>query len=108
VAELFEPAKPGERVVVVSPHLDDGALSLGAALHAWAARGARVELLTVLACDPRSDAPAELGRGGFATEGGPHAPAATRISPRARFSASRPSGFPTAASTTSGTPTTRP
>jgi LmbE family N-acetylglucosaminyl deacetylase len=71
VAELFEPPKRGERVVVVSPHLDDGALSLGAAMHSWAVRGARVELLTVLACDARSDAPAGGwdARSGFATEG---------------------------------------
>ena len=71
MAEPFEAPKRGERVVVVSPHLDDGALSLGAAMHAWAARGARVELLTVLACDPHSDAPAGGwdARGGFATEG---------------------------------------
>lgn len=71
MAEPFEPPTLGDRVVVVSPHLDDGALSLGAAMHAWAARGARVELLTVLACDPRSEAPAGGwdARGGFATEG---------------------------------------
>ena len=37
----------------------------------WARRGAAVELLTVLACDPASTAPAGGGiaRGGFATEG---------------------------------------
>jgi LmbE family N-acetylglucosaminyl deacetylase len=58
-------------VVVVSPHLDDGVLSLGAAMCAWARSGARVELLTVLACDPASDAPAGGwdSRSGFATEG---------------------------------------
>lgn len=67
----FELPKRGDRVVVVSPHLDDGVLSLGAAMHAWAGSGARVELLTVLACDPASDAPAGGwdARGGFATEG---------------------------------------
>ena len=61
----------GERIVVVSPHLDDGVLSLGAAMHAWASAGARVELLTPLGCDPCSDAPAGGwdARGGFATEG---------------------------------------
>lgn len=62
---------PGERIVVVSPHLDDGVLSLGASIASWARGGATVELLTVFACDPGSAAP--VGgwdrRGGFATEG---------------------------------------
>ena len=61
----------GNRVVVVSPHLDDGVLSLGASMASWARSGADVELLTVLACDPASEAP--VGgwdrRGGFETEG---------------------------------------
>jgi LmbE family N-acetylglucosaminyl deacetylase len=57
--------------VVVSPHLDDGVLSLGASIAAWARSGARVELLTVLAGDPSSNAPAGGwdSRAGFATEG---------------------------------------
>jgi LmbE family N-acetylglucosaminyl deacetylase len=57
--------------VVVSPHLDDGVLSVGAAMHAWASDGARVELLTLLACEPGSGALAGGWdrRGGFATEG---------------------------------------
>lgn len=61
----------GRRVVVVSPHSDDGVLSLGAAIAAWASAGARVELLTVFALDPDSDAPAGGWdrRAGFATEG---------------------------------------
>jgi LmbE family N-acetylglucosaminyl deacetylase len=61
----------GNRVVVVSPHLDDGVLSLGASMASWARRGADVELLTVLACDPASDAPTGGWdrRGGFGTEG---------------------------------------
>jgi LmbE family N-acetylglucosaminyl deacetylase len=65
------PPGRGDRVVVVSPHLDDGVLSLGAAMRVWAGSGARVELLTVLACDPASDAPAGGwdSRGGFGTEG---------------------------------------
>jgi LmbE family N-acetylglucosaminyl deacetylase len=59
------------RIVVVSPHLDDAVLSLGAGIASWARRGARVEVLTVFACDPDSDAPAGGWdrRGGFATEG---------------------------------------
>ncbi len=62
---------PGERVVVVSPHSDDGVLSLGAAMASWARRGARVELLTVFALDPASDEPAGGwdARAGFGTEG---------------------------------------
>jgi len=61
----------GTRIVVVSPHLDDGVLSLGASMASWARRGAAVELLTVLGCDPASKAPAGGwdARGGFATEG---------------------------------------
>jgi LmbE family N-acetylglucosaminyl deacetylase len=43
---------PGERIVVVSPHLDDGVLSLGASIASWSRSGATVELLTVLGCDP--------------------------------------------------------
>jgi LmbE family N-acetylglucosaminyl deacetylase len=72
---MIEPSVAGaprkKRIVVVSPHLDDGVLSLGAAMAAWARGGARVELLTVLACDPDSDTPAGGwdARGGFATEG---------------------------------------
>lgn len=61
----------GRRIVVVSPHSDDGVLSLGAAMASWARRGADVELLTVLALDPESDAPAGGwdARAGFGTEG---------------------------------------
>ena len=65
------PPRPASRIVVVSPHLDDGVLSLGASIASWARQGASVELLTVLACDPDSTAPAGGWdrRGGFATEG---------------------------------------
>ena len=61
----------GTRIVGVSPHLDDGVLSLGASMASWVRRGAAVELLTVLGCDPASKAPAGGwdARGGFATEG---------------------------------------
>ncbi len=59
------------RIVVVSPHLDDGVLSLGAAIASWARSGSRVELVTVFACDPESNA--EAGgwdaRADFRTEG---------------------------------------
>jgi LmbE family N-acetylglucosaminyl deacetylase len=59
------------RVVVLSPHSDDGVLSLGASMARWARAGARVELLTVLALDPDSSVPTEGWdrRAGFATEG---------------------------------------
>ena len=62
---------PAQRIVVVSPHHDDGVLSLGASIAAWARAGAAVELLTVLGCDPGSAAPSGGWdrRGGFATEG---------------------------------------
>jgi LmbE family N-acetylglucosaminyl deacetylase len=62
---------PTGRIVVVSPHLDDGVLSLGAAIASWARRGSLVEVLSVFACDPESNA--EAGgwdtRAGFRTEG---------------------------------------
>jgi LmbE family N-acetylglucosaminyl deacetylase len=65
--------RPSRRsqIVVVSPHLDDGVLSLGASMASWARRGETVGLLTVLAGDPASSAPAGGWdrRGGFATEG---------------------------------------
>ena len=59
------------RIVVVSPHSDDGVLSLGASMARWAREGRNVELLTVLALDPASHAPTEGWdrRAGFATEG---------------------------------------
>jgi LmbE family N-acetylglucosaminyl deacetylase len=64
-------ATRSQRVVVISPHLDDGVLSLGASIAAWSRGGAAVELLTVLGCDPDSNASAGGWdrRGGFATEG---------------------------------------
>ena len=58
-------------LVVLSPHFDDGVLSLGAAMASWVRAGHRVELVTVLGCDPDSRA-ASGGwdrRGGFTTEG---------------------------------------
>ena len=64
-------AFPGKEIVVVSPHSDDGVLSLGTAISSWVHRGANVELLTVFALDPASDAPAGGwdARAGFRTEG---------------------------------------
>ena len=62
---------PGERVTVVSPHLDDAVLSLGATISRAVRRGASLTVLTVLACDPDSTAPTKGwdARTGFATEG---------------------------------------
>jgi LmbE family N-acetylglucosaminyl deacetylase len=62
---------PGTSIVVVSPHSDDGVLSLGASMARWARAGARVELLTVLALDLESSAPTQGWdlRAGFQTEG---------------------------------------
>ena len=59
------------RVVVVSPHLDDAALSLGASIAFAARHGAAVEVLTVFAGETGSDVPAGGWdtRGGFGTEG---------------------------------------
>jgi LmbE family N-acetylglucosaminyl deacetylase len=66
------------RLVVVSPHLDDAALSLGATLAQLAAAGASVTVLTVLAGDPQSETPAGPWdrASGFATAG--HAARARR------------------------------
>jgi LmbE family N-acetylglucosaminyl deacetylase len=48
----------GGRIVVVSPHLDDAALSLGATIAGATRGGTNVRVLTVMANDPDSDAPA--------------------------------------------------
>jgi LmbE family N-acetylglucosaminyl deacetylase len=62
---------PGTSIVVVSPHSDDGVLSLGASMARWTRAGARVELLTVFALDPESSARTQGWdfRAGFETEG---------------------------------------
>lgn len=64
-------ASLGRRVVVVSPHLDDGVFSLGAAISCATRKGADVTVLTVLAGDPSSTAAAGPwdARAGFATAG---------------------------------------
>lgn len=56
---------------MISPHSDDGVLSLGAAMSGWARSGRRVGLLTVFALDPESEAETRGWdlRGGFRTEG---------------------------------------
>jgi LmbE family N-acetylglucosaminyl deacetylase len=59
------------RIVVLSPHSDDGVLSLGASLARWTRSGRQVELVTVFALDPGSTAETGGwdGRAGFRTEG---------------------------------------
>lgn len=59
------------RLVVLSPHLDDGVFSLGAAIARGARRGAEITVLTVCAGDPDSDAPAGEwdSQAGFTTVG---------------------------------------
>ena len=58
-------------IVVLSPHSDDGVLSLGASMARWVRRGSSVVLLTVFALDPDSTRETEGWdrRAGFATEG---------------------------------------
>jgi len=59
------------RLVVVSPHLDDAVLSVGATIAHAVESGAQVEILTVFACAPDSQTPADEWdrKSGFATEG---------------------------------------
>jgi LmbE family N-acetylglucosaminyl deacetylase len=59
------------KIVVVSPHLDDAVLSLGAALSHAVRHDADVTVLTVLAGDPASSAPAGRwdAQTGFRTAG---------------------------------------
>src|SRR5262245_57265323 len=61
----------GRRIVVVSPHLDDAVLSLGATLAHAVEAGSQVEILTVFACATDSQAPTDSWdrKSGFATEG---------------------------------------
>jgi LmbE family N-acetylglucosaminyl deacetylase len=64
-------AARGRRIAVVSPHLDDAVLSLGASISSWARSGHAVEIVTVFAGDPASTRPAGTWdrRAGFETEG---------------------------------------
>jgi LmbE family N-acetylglucosaminyl deacetylase len=59
------------RVVVISPHLDDAVLSLGATLARAVEAGSRVQVLTVFGCEPGSSAPVDDWdrKSGFSTEG---------------------------------------
>jgi LmbE family N-acetylglucosaminyl deacetylase len=59
------------RLVVISPHLDDAVLSLGATLAHAVESGATVEVLTVFACALGSSAPTDDWdrKSGFTTEG---------------------------------------
>ena len=51
-------AETGERVVVLSPHLDDAVLSLGSWIASATDRNAIVRVVTVMAGDPLGDQPA--------------------------------------------------
>ena len=59
------------RVIVVSPHFDDAIMSLGSSIAHAAHQGAKIEVLTVFADIPTSDAPASPWdrQCGFLTEG---------------------------------------
>lgn len=61
----------GRHVAVVSPHLDDATFSLGAAIADATRAGTQVTVVTVLAGDPASTAPADEWHAacGFATRG---------------------------------------
>jgi GlcNAc-PI de-N-acetylase len=68
---------PGQRLVVVSPHLDDAAFSVGALVVDLSRAGTEVTNVTVFAGDPSSTVPAGVWdrRAGFTSAG---AAAATR------------------------------
>lgn len=67
----FPVRRADRRVVVVSPHLDDAVLSLGASIARMTRQEGPVVVLTVLGCDPDSSTPTKGwdARAGFATEG---------------------------------------
>ncbi|MHB8512478.1 MAG: PIG-L deacetylase family protein [Actinomycetota bacterium] len=60
-----------ERIDVVSTHLDDAALSIGAWIHTKSRAGAKVRIVTAFAGDPHSEIAAGAwdARAGFKTEG---------------------------------------
>jgi LmbE family N-acetylglucosaminyl deacetylase len=63
-------ALDGGRITVVSPHLDDAVMSVGATIAAAVRQGASVEVLTVFGYGPVSDIPAGPWdvKSGFSTE----------------------------------------
>jgi len=63
-------ALDGGRITVVSPHLDDAIMSVGATIAAAVRQGASVEVLTVFGYGPASDVPAGPWdtKSGFSTE----------------------------------------
>jgi LmbE family N-acetylglucosaminyl deacetylase len=58
-------------ILILSPHLDDGVLSLGAFIARASASGTKVAVVTIFGGDPNSQAPAGRwdGRAGFETAG---------------------------------------
>jgi LmbE family N-acetylglucosaminyl deacetylase len=69
MSQRRSPGAPGERIAVVSPHLDDAVLSLGAAIARWTRSRSHVVLVTVLANNPDLAGRAEQWdrQAGFAT-----------------------------------------
>ena len=63
--------RPGDRLVAVSPHLDDAVLSIGASLSHLAHEGVDVRVLTVFGGDPSQDREpgASNRRAGFGSTG---------------------------------------
>lgn len=53
---------PAVDLLVVSPHLDDAALSVGATLHALSSRGCRIVVATAFTADEPAQAPSEVAR----------------------------------------------
>ena len=61
----------GTEILILSPHLDDGVISLGAFIATASAAGTKVTVVTIFGGDPDSQAPAGRwdGRAGFETAG---------------------------------------
>lgn len=78
------------KVVVVSPHLDDAVLSIGATLHALAQSGADVRVVTVFAGDPERSTPPSYWD---AERGVDSAAAATSLRREEDLAASRVLGY---------------
>ena len=98
----------GRHVVVLSPHLDDAALSLGATIARASRSGARVDVVNVFANDPESTAGAGPGTRHAASRAPPRRPgrAARRTGVRASCSGRRLFGFRSRTTNTSRTSTT--
>lgn len=71
MTRVGQPLRPGHRLIVVSPHLDDAVLSVGSTMSHLTARGVSVRVITVFGGDPDGDRdPGESNRrAGFKTTG---------------------------------------